>query len=134
MFLIESVMSAEYHGGCMCGAIKFTWSGAPRFVKDCICESCRRAHGAAAVTWMGGPSTQFTFDRGETSLKWYRSSEESERGFCVECGTRLLFRSIRWEDEIHVALACVEDHDLASTGISFENELPSWTFMRPKVG
>ena len=118
----------------MCGAVQFRWVGTPRFVVECVCESCRRAHGASVVAWAGGPAQQFVLDRGELALKWYRSSAESERGFCTDCGTRLLFRSTRWPDEIHVALACLKDHDLASTGISFEEELPSWTFIVPKSG
>lgn len=113
----------------MCRAVRFSWSGAPRFVKECVCESCRRAHGASVVGWAGGPSSQFKLEKGESSLKWYRSSAESERGFCIECGTRVLFRSTKWEDEIHVALACLEHHDLVSTGMSFEQDLPSWTIM-----
>ena len=41
-------------------------------------------------------------------LRWYRSSEKSERGFCTTCGTTLFFRTELAPNEIHVALACAD--------------------------
>lgn len=121
-------MGNEYHGSCMCRSIRFSFSGPPRFVADCVCESCRRAHGASAVCWVGVNAPAFRIDSGERLLKWYRSSAESERGFCTECGTRFLFRSDKWPGEIHMALACVDDSsDLVSTGVGFSEEFPAWT-------
>ena len=112
----------------MCREIEFSFSGPPRFVGDCVCESCRRAHGASAVAWVGVSTAQFSIDRGESSLKWYQSSGQSERGFCTTCGTRMLFRSKKWPGETHMALACMTlPHDLVSTGVSFKEELPAWT-------
>jgi hypothetical protein len=71
---------------------------------------------------------QFRIDCGEEVLNWYRSSAESERGFCTRCGTRILFRSSKWPGEVHMALACVATpHDLVSTGIGFKAEFPVWT-------
>ncbi|MCL4792744.1 MAG: GFA family protein, partial [Gammaproteobacteria bacterium] len=74
-------MTREYSGACMCGSIRFSFSGAPKFVSDCVCESCRRAHGASAVCWAGVKADQFRIDQGAGLLRWYRSSAESERGF-----------------------------------------------------
>lgn len=121
-------MNASKKGSCMCGAIRFSWSGDPRFVSECVCESCRRAHGASVVGWVGVKNAQFSLDEGEALLKWYRSSTDSERGFCASCGTRILFRSDRWAGEMHMALACMEPpHGLMSSGVSFAGELPEWT-------
>lgn len=126
----EIAVSKEYKGSCMCRSIKFSFSGAPRFIKDCVCGSCRLAHGATAVCWVGVATSQFEFDGGESFLNWYQSSNESERGFCKACGTRILFRSSKWPNEIHMALACIETpHDLAATDVSFKEELPTWTAM-----
>lgn len=124
-------MSDDYHGSCMCGSIRFSFSGPPKFVADCVCDSCRRAHGASAVCWVGVNAPQFRIDRGEEALEWYRSSAESERGFCTSCGTRILFRSDKWPGEIHMALACLATpHGLVSTGVGFKEEFPVWTALR----
>jgi len=112
----------------MCGAVRFSCSGAPRFVADCVCESCRRAHGAAAVTWVGVETARFRIDAGEAQLEWYPSSAESERGFCRHCGTRMFFRSSKWAGETHMALACLDwNHGLVSSGVGFREEMPAWT-------
>lgn len=114
----------------MCESIKFSFSGQPRFVKDCVCENCRRAHGASAVCWAGFASSQFKIDSGESFLCWFKSSEEADRGFCSNCGTRFLFRSTRWTGEMHIAVACIDmPHNLSATDVSFVEELPKWTTM-----
>jgi len=123
-------MNINYSGVCMCRTIQFSFSDTPRFVAECVCESCRKAHGASAVCWVGVNKEQFTLDSGKPLLKWYQSSKESQRGFCVECGTRILFRSSEWPGEIHMALACLDmPHDLVATKVGFEEELPTWTAM-----
>ena len=121
-------MSKQYKGACMCGEVQFSFIDNPRFVADCVCESCRKAHGASAVGWVGVKNEQFNLDAGESSLSWYPSSQESERGFCAACGTRIFFRSSRWPGEIHMTLANIDlPHDLVATKVSFEEELPTWT-------
>jgi hypothetical protein len=124
----ETDMSKQNKGACMCRVVQFSFTDAPRFVADCVCEYCRKAHGATAVCWVGVKTEQFNLDTGKSALKWYQSSQDSERGFCVECGTRIFFRSSRWPGEIHLALACFDTpHDLVATKVSFEEELPVWT-------
>lgn len=126
-------MDQRYRGSCMCGAVQFSFSGQPLFVKDCVCESCRRAHGASAVCWVGVSTPRFTIDSGADQLRWYESSPASERGFCETCGTRMLFRSRLWPGETHMAVACMTPpHDLQADGISFVEELAEWSAMVPK--
>lgn len=123
----------SYKGSCMCRSVEFSFTGRPRFIKECVCESCRIAHGASAVGWVGVKTSQFKLDLGESLLRWYRSSAESERGFCTDCGTRILFRSSKWPNEIHMALACIfTPHDLTSTGVSYAREMPVWTVLGPQ--
>ena len=115
-------------GACICGNVKFAFTGSPRFVADCVCESCRRAHGATAVSWVGVNTDQFELIEGESSLEWYASSGAAKRGFCKACGTRLFFRSDNWPAETHMALACVDSpHNLTATKVSFAEEFPDWT-------
>jgi hypothetical protein len=68
---------------------------------------CRRAHGAAFVTWIGVPEERFELVEGRDTVQWYASSADSRRGFCRHCGSSLFFRSERWPGEIHVARANV---------------------------
>lgn len=123
-------MRNQHKGSCMCGEVQFSFIENPKGVTDCVCGSCRKAHGASAVGWVGVDTEQFNLDAGQSSLKWYQSSQESERGFCVTCGTRVFFRSSKWPGEIHMTLANIDmPHDLVATKVSFEEELPTWTGM-----
>lgn len=119
-----------HEGACHCGAVRFSFSGRPRGVTECVCESCRKAHGASVVGWVCLAAEQFSLHKGQRTLRWYQSSAESQRGFCVECGTRVLFRSDRWPGEIHVTLASLKTpHNFVAAKVSFAEELPPWTLV-----
>ena len=92
-------------GTCLCEAIRFRAELPSKWVAHCHCSLCRRAHGAAFVTWVGMEEGKCHIEDGQRSLRWYRSSPEAERGFCSRCGSTLFFRSSRWPGELHVVLA-----------------------------
>ncbi len=95
-------------GSCLCGAVRFSVTVPVRFAVHCHCSRCRKAHGAAFVTWVGVPDPGFRFDTGESEVGWYASSPEARRGFCRACGSPLFFRSTRWPGEVHVVRASLE--------------------------
>ena len=114
-------------GGCLCGAVRFETEAKSLFCVHDHCEWCRRAHGAAFVTWVGFPTDAFRVTRGEAELRWFGSSEKSERGFCSRCGTTLFFRSQLAPGETHVALACVDDQsELEPTAHVFWEARVAW--------
>lgn len=79
------------------------------FSAHCHCHWCRRAHGAAFVTWLGVRDATFAITSGADVLRWFQSSEKSARGFCGTCGTTMFFKSTLAPGEMHVALACIDD-------------------------
>lgn len=94
-----------FTGGCLCGAVRFEVAGPTKWCSHCHCSLCRRAHGAAFVTWFGVDDASFRFTRGEDEVEWYASTPEARRGFCRRCGSTMFFRSERWAGETHIALA-----------------------------
>lgn len=96
-------------GGCLCGAVRFATEGQILFCAHCHCAWCRKAHGAAFVTWYGVKDAAFTITSGSDKVRFYKSSNESERGFCTNCGTTMFFRSKVAPGEMHVALACADE-------------------------
>jgi hypothetical protein len=100
--------SREIVGGCLCGAVRFEAGLPTLFACHCHCHWCRRAHGAAFVTWFGVRESAFALTSGSETIRWFASSEKSERGFCSRCGTTLFFRSSLAPGEVHVALACAD--------------------------
>jgi len=103
----ETVMPDPIKGSCMCGAVHYETDPPTLFCVHCHCRFCRRAHGAAFVTWLGVREERFRISSGEDQLRWYRSSEQSRRGFCGACGTTLLYVSTVAPGEVHIALATV---------------------------
>lgn len=95
------------HGQCLCGVTRFEFDLPTKWVAHCHCTMCRRAHGAAFVTWVGVAETQFHWVA-QTSLRWFASSADAERGFCGQCGSPMVFRSANWPGEIHLARALIE--------------------------
>lgn len=77
-------------GGCLCGGVRYAVSGPLRAVVACHCSQCRRTSGhhvaATAV-----PRAALSLEAA-TTLRWYASSPEAERGFCSRCGSNLFWR------------------------------------------
>ncbi|HYC65329.1 MAG TPA: GFA family protein [Reyranellaceae bacterium] len=73
-------------GRCLCGAVRWTATEAPRDVHHCHCGMCRRWTGAAFATlvWFA-----------RTAVRWegepvaFRSSPIAIRTHCGTCGTPL---------------------------------------------
>ena len=104
------MVAGEARGRCHCGRVRFVARFPSRFNAHCHCESCRRAHGAAFVTWVGFPSQQVSVIEGaETSSP--RTSRRRGRfaSSAARCGTKLFFESTRWPGETHVMLAAFDD-------------------------
>src|SRR5262245_15386376 len=119
-------MSDEIRKGrCLCGAVTFETHGAPRFISNCHCETCRRAASAPCVTWAGFRNEQVTI-RGAT-LAAYASSPGVSRSFCVPCGLPVPFQGRRWAGETHIPVcAFAEPEHMAPEDDNFVDERLLW--------
>jgi hypothetical protein len=79
-------------GGCLCGAVRYRVSGETNDAIACHCSQCARTTGHVLVS-ANAVAADFNLDQAET-LRWYRSSEKAERGFCSRCGSNLFWRRI----------------------------------------
>jgi hypothetical protein len=95
----------QVEGACLCGVVRFAVSLPSRFCAHCHCPNCRRAHGAAFVTWAGFKGEQVRLLAGVDQLCTYLSDSGATRSFCSQCGSPLFYESPRWPGEVHVALA-----------------------------
>ena len=101
---------------CLCGAISVTMTGPLPDVAACHCSQCRRwsGHVWAAVPV---PDDRLVIEGGE-HVRWYRSSETAERGFCTVCGSSIFWRAIGRGDT-DVALGCID----APTGLRLQQHI-----------
>jgi hypothetical protein len=99
-------MSAEHHtGSCLCGGVAYEVEGPLREVIGCHCTQCRKQTGhymAATAAKLG----KFRIIRDE-GLRWYRSSDMAERGFCQICGSTLFWQG-KGRDYVAIAAGTVD--------------------------
>lgn len=77
-------------GSCICGSVRYTITGEMGAAGACHCSMCRKQSGhfiSGAKVPEGG--LEFSSEEG---LRWYRSSDWAERGFCANCGSSLFYR------------------------------------------
>ena len=77
-------------GGCLCGRVRYTVNAPLRDVAHCHCSMCRKAHGAAFVSFSVVADDAFQIDQGEDDLIAYESSPGTRRMFCHACGSHVM--------------------------------------------
>jgi hypothetical protein len=70
---------------------------------------CRRASGAAFLTFVHFPAAAFEWLAGQPMC--YRSSAEAERGFCPRCGSTLTMHESILADRVQVTLGSLDRPD-----------------------
>ena len=98
-------------GGCLCGAIRFEYSGDVGAAGYCHCEDCRRVTGSAFNVGVGMQLDAFTLTQGKTNsfTKTADSGNELTRHFCGNCGSPLYTASPRHPEVIYVKAGVIDD-------------------------
>jgi hypothetical protein len=76
-------------GGCQCGAVRYEARGEPQHNALCHCSDCQASAGAPVVGWMAFATDEVTVTKGTPKI--YTGKTGSQRHFCPDCGTGLLF-------------------------------------------
>lgn len=100
-------MNFSSTGACQCGVVRFGTTGAPKFVSNCHCVSCRKATGAAFSTWVGFDDNNVHWLTGEPA--YYASSNGVKRGFCNACGAPMTYAGDQWPGETHILIGMFND-------------------------
>jgi hypothetical protein len=85
-----------YRGGCFCGAVELTVTGAPEAMGYCHCASCRR--------WSASPVNGFTLwtpqavkvTKGADQIGSYNGTANSFRKWCKVCGGHIMNQHPQW--------------------------------------
>jgi hypothetical protein len=124
----DTPQQQQYEGGCLCGAVRFVASGAPKGVYWCHCQSCRRHSGAPVSVFVAYDRGAYTITQGEIA-KLDTTPGRTRRGFCPRCGSTLTCESLRGpltsETHFHVG-AFDEAARLAPTRHVFPEEQLPW--------
>ena len=118
-------MTTTSEGGCLCGAIRFSVSGTPKWTAWCHCASCRKHTGAPVSAYAGFEREQVVFTDGEPAR--FSSSPGVQRGFCAACGSTLTYEGDRWPTELHIHVGAFDDPEpFKPSGHAFADERISW--------
>jgi hypothetical protein len=109
--------TSEYvTGSCLCGGVRFRISVPLRPVVACHCTQCRKTSGHhVAATRVDNSRLEML---GDETLRWYRSSESAERGFCSRCGGNVFWRVVG-SDGTSIMAGTLD----APTGIRLESHI-----------
>ena len=102
-------------GSCQCGAVVYEVAAPLRPVILCHCTQCRKWSGHV---WAASSVSEaaFTLIRAG-ALRWFRSSDTAERGFCGDCGSCLFWHPFG-EGTMHFAPAALD----GPTGLAVAEE------------
>ncbi|KAF2095207.1 hypothetical protein NA57DRAFT_45023 [Rhizodiscina lignyota] len=105
-------------GACVCGALKFEFTGEPAMKALCHCLECQHRTGSAYTTNLLIPRTNFTFKPSSPSVMKTYTFTQSDTGlhfkttFCGECGTLISKANDEAEDfkpVYIVGAGCLDD-------------------------
>lgn len=86
---IHGVAEARIEGGCLCGEVRYEISSSLKHASNCHCSMCRKASGAADVSYATVTPGSFKWVKGRERLARYDSSPGVSRLFCGNCGSSL---------------------------------------------
>ena len=92
--------TAQFEGGCLCGAVRLVATGQPKAVYWCHCQSCRSHTGAPVAVFALFDCNAYRVTKGEIS-KFDSTPGKTRRGFCARCGSTLTCEGLPGPTETH---------------------------------
>ena len=113
--VIESPVITK--GQCVCGSVRFEITQEALGTGYCSCRICQRCTSAPVLAWVAFPTEAVKFSGDRPG--YYRLSLIGEKGFCMKCGTHVVYRSIKPvpADFLVIPTAALDDP---------ENYAPTW--------
>jgi hypothetical protein len=130
---IEGIMTNRIEqGGCLCGAVRYRFSGEAKVNDICHCRSCRLSAGAPLVAWTVVRAADFAFVAGEPAT--FASSPGVTRTFCGICGTSLTYRDESRPDSVDLTTATLDapERFVPTFEIWTEEKIP-WVTTNPAL-
>ena len=122
-------------GGCLCGAIRYSISGAPLFVSQCCCKDCQKATGTGHTTILGIHNSQLEMAGTPTTFtNAGESGGKVTRHFCGVCGGRLYTSGDMPGEIIIFQAGSLDDpNQIRPTSVIYAKDAPEWDFFDPDI-
>lgn len=104
-------MADVIRGGCLCGRVRYEYTGDVGPANYCHCSDCRRCTGSAYNIGVRLLAAQFRITSGNPNGYTKRGDSGSEltRHFCGDCGSPLFTSSPRHPDYVYAKAGCLDD-------------------------
>lgn len=117
-------------GGCLCGAIRYAFTGEPVAAVHCHCRDCQRVTGSGFATVFGVASAEIEL-AGADSLGNFsidaQSGQRVTRQFCSHCGSALFTQAENNPDLLWVKAGSLDDGEwLAPTDSCWTGSAAPW--------
>ena len=103
-------------GGCLCGGVRYEFSGEPFRQFVCHCRDCQRSGGSAFHIGIAVPRSGFRVTQGE--LQTYDSASDSgrriKRRFCPTCGSGVINEPDVCSDYVVIRVGTLDDPSLVA--------------------
>jgi hypothetical protein len=99
-------------GSCLCGRVKYEYSGVIEEVAVCHCNQCKLAQGTAFATNAPLDSSKFNWLKGEGGLTSYFSSPNKKRVFCSSCGSPMYSQRTDLPEKIRLRLGTITEGEI----------------------
>ena len=110
----EDIISERYTGGCLCGAVRYEFSQAPKQVTICHCNDCKKVTGSVFGLSMEIEAASFTILSGQ--LKKYTKTADNgiriSRAFCSNCGSPVLTTEETYPDLVWIKAGSLDEPEL----------------------
>jgi len=126
-------MATTLTGGCLCGAVRYEYTGDPLFAANCHCRDCQRASGAPFTANIGVPSPALKMTG---HVKYYDVKADSgstlSRGFCPNCGARVVSRPARNPDMVVISATSLDDPSIYKPAMDiYASSAQPWDILSP---
>ena len=106
---------ANWAGKCLCGAVRYSVSGAPIAETLCYCTVCQTIAGGSPSGLVAARRDEFHFGQGEDELQAFTmisdAGNEITRRFCRTCGTHLSSELPSKPDRIFIKAGTLDTRD-----------------------
>ncbi|MGI9297575.1 MAG: GFA family protein [Gammaproteobacteria bacterium] len=115
-------------GGCLCGAVRYAFSGEIMFAGVCHCAVCRKMSGGVGGAWFGVSRDSCEIS-GKTNVYEYAadSGNTIRRAVCAECFAPVYNRNSMMPDMLVFAAGSLDDPALFAPQMRiYTAAAPSW--------
>lgn len=124
-------MASKNTGGCLCGAVRYEFSGDVLAAVHCHCNDCQKVTGSGFTTVIGVAKTGFRLCSGADTLAEFtvkaESGREVTREFCQRCGSPLFSRPEMNQDMVWIKAGSLDDSSgLEPTAACWTKRARTW--------